>query len=116
MSPIAFTTLIDAKFAVAKAVVATFVELSPVVCVVAVVPLGSADAALSPVAVPVVFWFSTGMSLAVIDRNPGAPALPLGAAKKVFAAWLGSVGTGSVTVPVNVGLVLGAAPVICETV
>ena len=33
-------------------------------------------------AVPVVFWLSVGMSAATIARNVGAPAKPLGAAKK----------------------------------
>lgn len=31
-------------------------------------------------ALPVVFWFSVGMSVATIARNVGAPAEPLGAA------------------------------------
>ena len=33
-------------------------------------------------AVPVVFWFSVGMSAATIARYVGAPADPFGAAKK----------------------------------
>lgn len=36
-------------------------------------------------AVPVVFWLSVGMSAATIALNVGAPAVPLGAARKLFA-------------------------------
>ena len=36
-------------------------------------------------AVPVVFWFSVGMSAATMARKDGVPAAPLGAARKVLA-------------------------------
>src|SRR3954462_3347492 len=49
-------------FCMTNAVVATFVELSPAVCVVAVVPLGSADAAIKLAADPVVFAALFGIS------------------------------------------------------
>jgi hypothetical protein len=39
-------------------------------------------------AVPVVFWLRMGISAGTINRKVGAPALPLGAAKNVFADWL----------------------------
>lgn len=38
-------------------------------------------------AVPVVFWFKVGTSAATIALNVGAPAEPLGAAKKKFAVF-----------------------------
>jgi hypothetical protein len=85
ISPTAPDAFIAAKFAVANAVVASLVELSPALCVVAVVPLGSAGVPLRFAAVPVVFWFRVGRSAATIARKLGAPALPPGAAKKEFA-------------------------------
>jgi hypothetical protein len=41
------------------------------------------DQATDP-ALPEVFWFSVGISAATMARNVGAPAEPLGAARKVF--------------------------------
>jgi hypothetical protein len=55
ISPTDPDTLIAAKFVVVNAVVASFAELSPAFCVVAVVPLGSAGVPLRFAAVPVVF-------------------------------------------------------------
>ena len=48
------------EFESTKASVASFVVLSPAVCVVAVVPFGSAGVPLKFAAVPVVFWFHVG--------------------------------------------------------
>ena len=45
-----------------KAVVASLVVLSPGLCVVAVVPFGSAGVPETFAAVPVVFWFKVGTS------------------------------------------------------
>jgi hypothetical protein len=42
-------------------------------------------AAVEIAAVPVVFWFSVGMSDATTALNVGTPAEPLGAAKNVLA-------------------------------
>jgi hypothetical protein len=81
-SPTAPDVLIAAKFAVANAVVASLVELSPGLCVVAVVPFGSDGVPLRFAAVPVVFWFKIGRSAATIARKLGTPTLPFGAAKK----------------------------------
>ena len=41
----------------------------------------------SEAAEPVVFWLSVGTSAAAMARNDGAPAEPLGAAKKKFAVF-----------------------------
>ena len=45
-------------------------------------PLAIATVPVTLLAVPVVFWFSVGTSAATIALNVGAPAEPLGAAKK----------------------------------
>jgi hypothetical protein len=50
----------EVTFARTNAVVASFVELSPTICVVAVVPFGRAGVPLRFEAVPVVFWFHVG--------------------------------------------------------
>ena len=57
---------------VAVAVVATLVALVAVVAVAAL---------------PVVFWFSVGMSAATTALNVGVPAAPFGAAKNVLAVF-----------------------------
>lgn len=55
-----------AAFASTKAVVASFVVLSPTVCVVAVVPFGNAGVPERLLAVPVVFWFHVGGLVAFV--------------------------------------------------
>ena len=57
---------------------------------------------VSVAAEPVVFWFSVGTSAATIARNVGAPATPLGAAKKVLAVWLAKFAGMTESVPPNV--------------
>ena len=52
----------------------------PVEVVTPVPPEATAKVADRPAAVPVVFWFSVGMSAAAMARKVGAPAEPLGAA------------------------------------
>lgn len=51
-------------------------------------PLAIATTPVTLLAVPVVFWFSVGTSAATIARKVGAPAEPLGAAKKKLAVLL----------------------------
>lgn len=51
-------------------------------------PLAIATTPVTLLAVPVVFWFNVGTSAATIARKVGAPALPLGAAKKKLAVLL----------------------------
>ena len=51
-------------------------------------PLLNVTALATEPADPVVFWFSVGMSAATTALNVGAPAEPLGAAKKKFAVLL----------------------------
>ena len=58
-----------AKILATKASVASFVEVSPAVCVVAAVPLGNAGVPLRLAAVPVVFWLSVGIVPAVVKFN-----------------------------------------------
>ena len=50
-------------------------------------PLLNVTALATLPAEPVVFWFSVGMSAATTALNVGAPAEPLGAAKKKFAVF-----------------------------
>jgi hypothetical protein len=45
------------------------------VLAVPVPPLATVSVALSPVAVPDVFWFKVGMSPDVMERNAGAPVV-----------------------------------------
>jgi hypothetical protein len=47
-------------------------------------PFATATVPVTFAAVPVVLWFSVGMSAATMARNDGTPAAPLGAAKTVF--------------------------------
>ena len=54
------------------------VEPVPVEVVTPVPPEATANVADSPAAVPVVFWFSVGISAATIALNVGTPAVPLG--------------------------------------
>jgi hypothetical protein len=51
-------------------------------------PLAIARVADNPAAVPVVFWFNCGMSVATIALNVGTPAVPFGAAKTKLAVLL----------------------------
>jgi hypothetical protein len=66
-------------------VVAPRFVLAALAVVAPVPPLAIATVPVTFEAVPVVFWFSVGMSAATIARNVGAPAVPLGAARKLLA-------------------------------
>ena len=57
-------------------------DLALVASVAPVPPLAIATVPVTLDAVPVVFWFKVGMSAATTALNVGAPAEPLGAAKK----------------------------------
>ena len=57
-------------------------------------------------AVPVVFWFSVGISAATTALNVGTPAEPLGAAKNVLAVWLAKFDGKTASVPPKVKLPL----------
>ena len=63
----------------ANAVVAILVLAFGLVCVVDTL------AEVAVAALPVVFWFSVGMSAATTARNVGAPAVPFGAANTKLA-------------------------------
>jgi hypothetical protein len=57
-------------------------------------------------ALPVVFWFRVGTSVAAIPRNVGVPADPLGAARNVLAVWLAKLDGVTDNVPPKVKLPL----------
>lgn len=69
-------------------VVAPRFVLAPAAVVAPVPPLATATVPETLAAVPVVFWFSVGISAATTARNVGTPAMPLGAAKKKLAVLL----------------------------
>lgn len=63
-------------------------EPEPVEVVTPVPPEATAKVEDRPAAVPVVFWFSVGMSLAARARKDGTPSAALGAASTYFAVLL----------------------------
>ena len=69
----------------APSVVAPRLVLAAAAVVAPVPPLAIASVAERPAAVPVVFWFSVGMSAATTARNVGTPAVPFGAANTKLA-------------------------------
>jgi hypothetical protein len=98
-----------------NASVASLAVLSPVVWVVAVVPLGNAGVPLRFAAVPVVFWLKVGKLVRFAALNvgavwyDGAPAPPLaGPANTEFCAALLRVND-------NAGVVVGAATLVVNS-
>jgi hypothetical protein len=80
-----------------------FVRAAAVV-VAPVPPFAIATVPVTFAAVPVVFWFSVGISAATKARNVGTPAAPFGAAKIVFAVWLAKFDGVTASVPLRVRL------------
>jgi hypothetical protein len=105
----------------AYAVVASLVELSAALCVVAVVPFGKAGVPLRFAAVPEVFWFSVGKSPATAIE--GAPvvvvffrmpvARPARDTPLIFPTVVETVLTVLVTSPVSAGIrAVGRVPLL----
>jgi hypothetical protein len=74
----------------------------PVSVVAPVPPLATATVPVTFDAVPVVFWFSVGISAAAIARNVGTPDEPLGADKNVFAVCEAKLSAVTASVPPRV--------------
>lgn len=69
-------------------VMVTLVPATNAGVAVPVPPLATATMPVTLDAVPVVFWFSVGISAATMARKVGTPATPFGAAKKKLAVLL----------------------------